>query len=120
MSAAGMGPGTIQPMPAAQHAAAMPKPSVTHIEIRRVQNGFVVAGINMDVFESTHFGHMPQRATFIAKDVAELTNLLQWIVDGSEMKWLPTVDLPVWDMHQRQEMSKNNQAQVAPDGANKI
>lgn len=110
MSVLGMsGPAAPAGMP-----GAMTKPTITHIEIRRVQNGFVVAGINMDVFESTHYGHMPQRATFIAKDVAELASLLEWIATGSELKWLPTVDLPVWDMQQREQMRQQNQAQPTP------
>lgn len=84
---------------------------VTHIEIRRVQNGFVLAGINLNMMEANRLGdHGPQRATFIAKDVPELANLLQWIIDGSDMKWLPTMDLPVWDMERRIEFSKRQQA----------
>jgi hypothetical protein len=91
-------------------------PEITHIEIRRVQNGFVIAGINMKVFESHRFaGEHPQRATFIARDVEEISNLITWIVAGSEMKWLPTVDLPVFDMEIRHNMSRSNQAQAPID-----
>lgn len=91
----------------------MPVTEITHIEIRRVQNGFVIAGINMNVFESHRFnGEHPQRATFIAKDIPEMANLLQWITDGAAMKWLPTVDLPIFDMEVRMQMSKNNTAEV--------
>jgi hypothetical protein len=103
------------PMAPDPPAAAMPLPTITHIEIRRVQNGFVVAGINMDVYENTHFGTSPQRATFIAGNVEELSKLLEWIVTGSQLKWLPTVDLPVWEMQQRRQMAMNNQSNE-PEG----
>ncbi len=103
MSATGMGAGQAAQVPPAQ-----PRAEITHIEIRRVQNGFVIAGINMDVMERTHFGANPQRATFIAGNIDDLAKLLEWIVTGSELKWLPTVDLPVWDMHQREQISKNS------------
>jgi len=72
-------------------------PEMTHVEIRRVQNGFVVAAINANLHESMLGYQGPQRSTFIAKDTTELSALLEWMITGKELDWLPTIDMPVFD-----------------------
>src|SRR5690349_11302352 len=73
-------------------AAQQPKlvrPQVTHIEVRRVQNGFVVMAINVDTREQYAMYNGPQRWSYVAKDTAELGALLTSIVDGGcDMDWI--------------------------------
>lgn len=69
---------------------------ITHIEIRRVQNGFVVMAINMKVYTAQRGFEEPLRWSFVAKDTAELGALLASIVDGGcDLKWVPSYDLPI-------------------------
>lgn len=92
----------------------MPTGEITHIELRRVQNGFVVMALNIDVREHNYAGIVqPQRACFIAKDIAEVSTILENIVNGAELKWLPTVDLPILEMRNR-EFSQATQTQSPP------
>lgn len=70
---------------------------ITHIEIRRVQNGFVVMGLNVTM-ESRFESSVPQRVSFVATNTQELGALVQSIADGAELDWLPTVDLPIFEM----------------------
>jgi hypothetical protein len=82
-------------------AGAQGKPQVTHIEIRRVQNGFVIMAINIKHFTAEYGMQQPQRWSFVAKDTAELGALLTSIVDGGDIEWLPTYDLPIIDLTRR-------------------
>lgn len=68
---------------------------ITHIELRRVQNGFLVMGISAHTFETAMSYEGPQRASFIAKDIDELATILKSMIDGVDMRWLPTVDIPI-------------------------
>jgi hypothetical protein len=81
--------------------AAVTKPEITHIEIRRVQNGFVIMALNMKVYEAHMAYQQPQRWSFVAKDTAELGAILTSIADGSEINWLPSYDLPIIDLSRR-------------------
>lgn len=79
----------------------VPDNNITHIEIRRVQNGFVVMALNYTGHPFDYTNYMdrpPQRASFVAASSPELGNLVQSIADGMEMNWLPTVDLPLLEM----------------------
>jgi hypothetical protein len=80
-------------------------PEITHLEIRRVQNGFVVMAININEFEARMGGmHGPKRWSFVAKDTTELGALIESIVTGAiEMKWVPSYDLPIVDLFQRKQ-----------------
>lgn len=68
---------------------------ITHIELRRVQNGFIVMGISAHHFVHNMSYEGPQRASFVAKDIDEVATLLKSIVDGVDMQWLPTMDIPI-------------------------
>lgn len=72
---------------------------VTHIEIRRVQNGFVVMAVDY----RPNYSHdmPPQRCSFVAQDVEALKSLIGNIVEMAEMKWLPTADVPFVEMARR-------------------
>lgn len=75
---------------------------VTHIEIRRVQNGFIVAGVNMNLM--TRYANVDAdhpRISYVAKDVAEIASILEWFTTGKDVGWLPTVNLPLFDMMHR-------------------
>lgn len=74
---------------------------ITHIEIRRVQNGFVVMGVNYNVMER-HMGETTlQRCSFVAQDVDTLKTLIESIITMADMKWLPTADVPMIEMMRR-------------------
>lgn len=77
------------------------KPQVTHVEIRRVQNGFVVMAINVELLERHQNFRGPQRWSFIAKDTAELGAVLTSIADGGDIDWMPSYDLPIVDLVRR-------------------
>lgn len=77
--------------------------SITHIEIRRVQNGFVVMAMNFNQRPYAYdYGRMQEnvaeRASFVANSSAELGTLVQALADGMQLNWLPTVDLPLLEM----------------------
>lgn len=91
-----MGAGAVYPT-GPTPAPTQPGPEMTHVEIRRVQNGFVVAAINANLHENMMGYQGPQRSTFIAKDTKELADVLEWMITGAEIKWLPTIDMPVFD-----------------------
>ena len=71
---------------------------ITTINIRRVQNGFVVDAINEDIqesFNSVSYGYTgPQRACFIATDIPELSRLLQSFVDMGDVGWAASIPMP--------------------------
>lgn len=75
--------------------------NITHIEIRRVQNGFVVMAMDFHQLPydwNRHKENVPQRASFVANNSAELGRLVQALADGMQLNWLPTVDLPLLEM----------------------
>ena len=76
------------------------KLEITHVTIRRVQNGFVVDAINEDIWER-HRAYLSdekevsqQRTCFIAKDVTELALLLQGFLDLGEIQWNTSLPIP--------------------------
>lgn len=79
------------------------KPQITHIEVRRVQNGFVVMAINVKLMEAPYGSNgQPQRWSYVAKDTKELGDLLTMIVDGGcDIEWVPSMDLPMVDLVRR-------------------
>src|SRR5690606_29032521 len=100
-----------------REAQSKPRFDITHLEIRRVQNGFVVMGINAKLFESPMYGgeRQPQRASFIAKDIPELAALLEWIVTGEEIGWMPSVDLPIVDLFRRYDLPTDAHKKLMKD-----
>lgn len=74
---------------------------VTHIEIRRVQNGYVVMAVNYNMMERAHLDSQPQRCSFVAQDIEALKSLIESIANMADLKWLPTVDLPMLEMTRR-------------------
>jgi hypothetical protein len=77
-------------------------PEITHIEIRRVQNGFVVQALNIKVFEAYMGAQQPLRYSFVAKDIPEVATLLESIVTGGvDLNWIPSYELPIVDLTRR-------------------
>jgi hypothetical protein len=92
------------------------KKQVTHIEIRRVQNGFIVTAIDLDTARNV-FSDNPehaQRAVMVASNADELGTILKNVIDSGDMEWLPTMDLPVlaWrDDTRRQQQERERTRQ---------
>lgn len=101
------------PMVAGDSYPKQKKLEITHIEIRRVQNGFVLAGINMDVLVRSALGDGPQRVTYVAKDIDELSRVLAWFIDGKDLDWLPTINLPIFDLTHRPGLNPDQVQEIA-------
>lgn len=89
-------------MNTAQQAKQETLERVTHIEIRRVQNGFVVMGLDYSMERYASMREEPQRISYVAKDVEDLKRVIESIVHSAEVKWLPTVDIPMLEMRKRE------------------
>lgn len=75
---------------------------ITHVEIRRVQNGFVLMGIDGEVNPAS-FQSMQTRVCMIANDAKELAALIENIINGSDLNWLPSVDIPITGLFSRKD-----------------
>jgi hypothetical protein len=77
-----------------QTAGYPPSKRITHIEIRRVQNGFVVMAYDFthDYSRMTNDG---VQACYVASDEKELANIIQAFALGTDMKWVPSMDMPI-------------------------
>jgi hypothetical protein len=86
---------------------------ITHIEIRRVQNGFIIAGLNTNMRE--RYGGIDdfQRVTMVADSEEQLCNVLKGILAGIEVHWLPTNEFDMLNMRQRVK-AMNEGSKVAP------
>lgn len=75
---------------------------ITHIEIRRVQNGFVLMGFdassNPERFQTTG-----TKCCYVANDAKEIAALVESIITGGDLNWLPSVDIPVTGLFKRGE-----------------
>lgn len=84
---------------------------VTHIEIRRVQNGFVVMAVDYRK-DFTMDARPMQRAAFVAQDIDTLKTLIENIVNMAEVNWLPTADVPMLDMQRIVENASKQRVQA--------
>ncbi len=73
---------------------------ITHLEIRRVQNGFVVMGFDAETNEQT-YQTTGVKCCMIANNAQELAALVENIINGSDLKWLPSVDIPITGLFER-------------------
>lgn len=73
---------------------------LTHLEIRRVQNGFVVMGFNMDMARPEYMDSKgPKRVCFVCETVESLLATISSLAtDAGDFAWEATVDLPVTDL----------------------
>lgn len=69
---------------------------ITHIEIRRVQNGFVLMCFDLTV--SPQISKPPLKAAYIAQDMKALLTLIENFTTTAELDWQPSVDLPVTEL----------------------
>lgn len=77
------------------------KVEITHIEIRRVQNGFVIFGLNMNLREA-YYGAGPSeplRVSFVAKDADDLANVIKSLCDDTQFVFRASCDIPVALVH---------------------
>lgn len=81
---------------------------ITHIEIRRVQNGFVIAGLNTNMIERYNGVEGFQRVTMVANNEEQLCDVLKGILAGIEMHWLPTNDFDMLDMQRRMRRERSS------------
>jgi hypothetical protein len=67
---------------------------MTHIEIRRVQNGFVVMGIN--AAPQLHLDERPEKCCYVCETVDSLMALVGSLTsDTGDFAWVPSVDIPI-------------------------
>jgi hypothetical protein len=70
---------------------------LTHIEIRRVQNGFVIMGLNASTNPS--FDAPLDRMCFVASTEEELVNTIRSLCsDTGNFVWSASVDIPIIDL----------------------
>lgn len=77
----------------------LPVERITHLEIRRVQNGWVV--MSFDFRNHSHEIYPAQRSSFVATDIPGLLSVIQGIAVSTEVDWMPSVDLPIVDLVRR-------------------
>ncbi len=73
---------------------------ITHLEIRRVQNGFVLMGYDFETNPALFSGNSA-KVCMVANDGKELGALIENIINGSDLNWLPSVDIPITGMFAR-------------------
>lgn len=74
---------------------------VTHMEIRRVQNGFLVQAVDYTAHHPYASMVEPSpviRASYVAKNSEELATLITSVLDSIEVEWMPSVDIPMVDL----------------------
>jgi hypothetical protein len=75
---------------------------ITHIEIRRVQNGFILMGFDFEQNPAT-FSSSGAKVCMVANDGKELGALIENIINGSDLNWLPSMDIPITGMFAREK-----------------
>lgn len=80
---------------------------LTHIEIRRVQNGFVVMGFNV----APRPGDMPNdatplhRACYVCESVESLLAIISSLAtDAGDYAWEASVDMPITDLYMERKI----------------
>lgn len=72
---------------------------LTHIEIRRVQNGFVVMGFNLAPGRLGDTALTAQRVCFVCESVESLTATIESLAtDTGGFAWEASTDLPITDL----------------------
>jgi len=81
---------------------------LTHIEIRRVENGFVVMGFNVaprpgDV---PNFDAPPlRRACYVCESVESLLAIIESLAtDSGDYAWTASVDMPITDLYMERKV----------------
>ena len=72
---------------------------LTHIEIRRVQNGFVVMGFNLAPNRNGDTQLSAHKVCFVCETPQSLAALIESLTtDAGDFAWEPSVDIPVTDL----------------------
>lgn len=89
---------------------------VTHIEVRRVQNGFVVMAFDFTQDHARFPNRDVAQLCYVAADAKELGAIMENFVNGTDMKWIPSMDIPITDFHTRRVVpnESNDYAKAAP------
>lgn len=87
------------------------KTRITHIEIRRVQNGFVVMG-----YDTTYDSYMDagdqRRVSYVAESPEALGSLIESLAtDCTDFVWTASMDLPMTTMTKRVSLEAERIAQ---------
>ena len=81
---------------------------LTHIEIRRVQNGFVVMGFNVAPRPGEHYagGEVSlRRACYVCESVESLcATITSLTTDAGDYAWEASVDLPITDLYMERKV----------------
>lgn len=84
---------------------------LTHVEIRRVQNGFVVMGFNVSPRAGDHWdgGQVNvEKACFVCETPQSLAALIESLTtDTGDFAWQATVDLPITDLVMTRRIREN-------------
>lgn len=71
---------------------------LTHVEIRRVQNGFIVMGFNAAPNLSMDEG--PEKVAFVCESVESLCAIIESLTtDVGDFCWQASVDLPITHLY---------------------
>ncbi len=87
---------------------------LTHIEIRRVQNGFIVSGFNVAPKPGDHYagGEVNlQRVCFACESVESLcATIASLTTDAGDYAWTASVDLPITDLYMERKIREQEKA----------
>lgn len=76
---------------------------LTHLEIRRVQNGFVVMGFNVAPKPGAFVGDEScpvRRACYVCETVESLLATIESLAsDAGDYAWTASVDMPITDLY---------------------
>jgi hypothetical protein len=81
---------------------------LTHVEIRRVQNGFVVMGFNVAPRPGDHYagGEVNlRRVCYVCESVESLcATIASLTTDAGDYAWTASVDLPITDLYMERKI----------------
>lgn len=80
---------------------------LTHVEIRRVQNGFVVMGFNVapKPGDMIHDAVQLRRACYVCESVESLLATIESLAtDAGDYAWEASVDMPITDLYMERKI----------------
>ena len=80
---------------------------LTHIEIRRAQNGFIVMGFNVAPRpgDTVHDGVNLRRVCFVCESVQSLCATIESLTtDAGDYAWEASVDMPITDLYMERKV----------------
>ncbi len=86
---------------------------LTHIEVRRVQNGFVIMGFNVAPRPGDMLGDSIQthRVCFVCETVESLcATIASLTTDAGDYAWTASVDMPITDLYMERKIREQEKA----------